>query len=183
MKNEIDLEKLKFPIGHFDSHMEISNKDLTDWKETIATLPHKLQKMVHELSSEELNWKYRPNGWTIKQVVHHLADSHLNSFIRFKLTLTEDTPTIRPYDEAKWAETVDGLSEDLTPSLQILEGVHQRWSLLLDDLTEADWNRMYFHPEHQHLVAIKTALGTYNWHCQHHLAHIEQALYHRGEFN
>lgn len=182
-EKEINLEKLKFPIGHFDSHMEISNEDVTTWKENIAAFPKKLKMVVQALSSEELHWKYRPNGWTIKQVVHHLADSHLNSFVRFKLTLTEDSPTIRPYEEAKWAETVDGLSENLTPSLLILEGVHQRWSLLLDHLTEADWNRMYFHPEQQHLVSIKTALGIYSWHCQHHLAHIEQALHHKGEFN
>jgi hypothetical protein len=183
MPNEINLEKLKFPIGHFDSHREVSNSDIATWKMTIATFPQKLKAIVNSLSSEELQWKYRPNGWAIKQVVHHLADSHMNSFMRFKLTLTEDAPTIRPYDEAKWADVSDGLSDNILPSLQILEGIHQRWSLLLDNLTEADWNRMYFHPEHQRLFSIKEALGIYDWHCRHHLAHIEQALLHKGEFN
>jgi hypothetical protein len=183
MQNEINLEKLKFPIGHFDSHREVSNSDLEDWKTTIAVFPQKLKIMVSSLSPEELQWTYRPNGWAIKQVVHHLADSHMNSFIRFKLTLTEDAPVIRPYEEAKWAAIPDGLSDDLLPSLLILEGVHQRWGFLLENLTEADWNRMYFHPEHQRLFSAKEALGIYDWHCRHHLAHIEQALFHRGEFN
>lgn len=183
MKNELNLDKLKFPIGHFDQHTEVTPEYLALWKTTIAEFPQKLKKVVNALSSEELNWKYRPNGWTIKQVVHHLADSHMNSFIRFKLTLTEDAPTIRPYEEADWANVPDGLSENIEPSLQILDGVHQRWSLLLENLSDSEWNKMYFHPQHQRLFSTKEALGIYDWHCRHHLAHIEQALFHKGEFN
>ncbi len=178
-----EIEKLKFPIGHFDHHMEINDHHLTEWKAAIRNFPMQLIAVVNSLSSEELNWKYRPDGWSIKQVVHHLADSHMNSIIRFKLTLTEDAPTIRPYEEAKWAELPDGLTENITPSLQILEGVHGRWSLLLDNLSEEDWNRMYFHPEHQKLFSTKEALGLYDWHCRHHLAHIQQALSYTGQFN
>ena len=179
----MDIEKLRFPIGHFDAHREISSEDLALWKTTIAEFPQRLKNVVNSLTAEELNWTYRPNGWAIKQVVHHVADSHMNSFIRFKLTLTEDAPTIRPYEEAKWAEVPDGLSDDIKPSLQIIEAVHQRWSLLLDHLSENDWNRVYFHPEHQRLFSTKTALGLYDWHCRHHLAHIEQAVLSQGKFN
>ena len=183
MKNEIDIEKLKFPIGHFDNHMEVSSENLDNWKTTIHNFPSQLKAVASSLSSKELNWKYRPEGWAIKQVVHHLADSHMNAIIRMKLALTEDTPTILPYDEAKWAEISDGLSENIEPSLQILEGIHERWGLLLENLKETDWNRMYFHPEHQRLFSVKEALGIYDWHCRHHLAHIEQALFYKGEFN
>lgn len=183
MKNEINIEKLKFPIGHFEHPVEITAAHLENWKMTIRNFPKQLKTLVGSLSSEELNWKYRPNGWAIRQVVNHLADSHMNSFIRFKLTLTEDAPTIRPYEEADWADVADGLSENIKPSLQILEGVHERWSLLLDHLTEAEWNRMYFHPQHQRLFSTKEALGIYDWHCRHHLAHIQQAMSHKGEFN
>ncbi|MEO8515661.1 MAG: YfiT family bacillithiol transferase [Flavobacterium sp.] len=183
MNKETNIENLKFPIGHFDAHIEVTTEHLKLWKKTISEFPQKLEKLVSNLSSEELNWKYRPNGWAIKQVVNHLADSHMNSFIRFKLTLTEDAPTIRPYEEADWANVPDGLTENIKPSLQILNGVHQRWSILLENLSEADWNRMYFHPQHQQLISTKEALGVYDWHCRHHLAHIEQALLHKGEFN
>ena len=139
-------------------------------------LSAKIKEVTTKLSVEELNLEYRPEGWSIKQVVHHCADSHMNSFIRFKLALTEETPTIRPYEEHLWAELEDSLSDDLTASIRILEGLHLRWSIVLEVMKESDWDKMYFHPSSQKLFSLKEALGFYAWHCNHHLAHIHQAL-------
>lgn len=177
------IEKLKFPIGHFDNHLEVTKEHLAKWKSTITAFPEQLRHLTEGLSATERNWKYRPEGWAIKQVVHHLADSHMNSIIRLKLTLTENAPTIRPYEESLWAQLPDGLDDDIETSLKIIEGVHARWSQLLENLSAADWDRMYFHPEHQRLFSIKESLGIYDWHCRHHLAHIEQALAYKGAFN
>lgn len=183
MKNNIDIENLKFPIGRFVCPPEISAKNLEDWKATLKAFPKELKAVTENLSVTELNWTYRPDGWKIKQVIHHLADSHMNAFIRIKLVLTEDTPVIRPYEEALWAALTDGLSNDIHSSLKIIEGVHERWSYVLEKLSEKEWDKMYFHPEHQRLFSVKEALGIYDWHCNHHLAHIEQALLHKGAFN
>jgi len=177
------MEKLKFPIGRFACPPEIDAANLKDWKATIKSFPQRLKETTEGLSVTELNWKYRPEGWKIKQVIHHLADSHMNAIIRMKLTLTEDAPVIRPYEEALWGELPDGRYDDISASLKIIEGVHERWSVLLDSLSETDWNKMYFHPEHQRLFSVKEGLGIYDWHCRHHLAHIEQALFHNGKFN
>ncbi|ESU21892.1 metal-dependent hydrolase [Flavobacterium cauense R2A-7] len=183
MKNNIDIEKLKFPIGRFVCPPEISAKNLEYWKATLKAFPKELKAVTENLSVTELNWTYRPEGWKIKQVIHHLADSHMNALIRIKLTLTEDAPVIRPYEEALWAELPDGFENNIHSSLKIIEGVHERWSHLLENLSENDWNKMYFHPEHQRLFSIKEAVGIYDWHCRHHLAHIEQALSLKGTFN
>ena len=183
MKNNIDIENLKFPIGRFVCPPEISAKNLEDWKATLKAFPKELKTVTENLSVTKLNWTYRPDGWKIKQVIHHLADSHMNAFIRIKLVLTEDTPVIRPYEEALWAALTDGLSNDIHSSLKIIEGVHERWSYVLEKLSEKEWDKMYFHPEHQRLFSVKEALGIYDWHCNHHLAHIEQALLHKGAFN
>ncbi|ESU29881.1 metal-dependent hydrolase [Flavobacterium limnosediminis JC2902] len=183
MNNNTDIEKLKFPIGRFTCPEEITPEHLKIWKITIREFPQELKKTVENLSITELNWKYRPDGWCIKQVVHHLADSHMNALIRVKLALTEDAPVIRPYEEALWAELKDSLRDDIQPSLKIIEGVHERWSQLLDNFSEHDWNRMYYHPQHQRLASVKEALGIYDWHSKHHLAHINQAFSYKGEFN
>ncbi len=183
MKKNIDIEQLKFPIGRFVCPPEINAENLEDWKTTLKAFPNELKTVTENLSVTELNWTYRPEGWKIKQVIHHLADSHMNALIRIKLTLTEDAPVIRPYEEALWAELSDRFDNNIHSSLKIIEGVHERWSLLLENLSENDWNKMYFHPEHQRLFSIKEALGIYDWHCRHHLAHIEQAIWHQGTFN
>lgn len=178
----MELEQLKYPIGKFIVPTEINNNHIQEWKTTIKTLPEDLEKLVQHLSIEELNWIYRPEGWSVKQVVHHLADSHMNSFIRFKLTLTENVPAIRPYEEQLWATTPDGKNDAITASLQILNGVHERWGFLLDHLSEDDLALLYFHPQHQRLYSLKEAIGIYDWHSRHHLAHIQQALHHKGHF-
>ncbi|MES2812260.1 MAG: putative metal-dependent hydrolase [Bacteroidota bacterium] len=179
----MNLETLKFPIGQFHFNPDCSEDEINNWKNTIHYFPEKIKLVVSNLSVEQLNWNYRPNGWTIKQVVHHCADSHMNSLIRFKLALTEDTPTIRSYEEQLWAELPDGVSNDLSASIKILEGVHHRWSIVIQSFKEIDYEKKFFHPSSQRLVTLKEAIGLYAWHCDHHLAHIHQALEHKGEFN
>jgi hypothetical protein len=182
MKNNLDLEKLKFPIGKCPKIDDVSPNDLETWIAVIENFPAKIKTLTSSLSVEELNWIYRPKGWCIKQVVHHCADSHMNSFIRFKLTLTEDVPTIKPYEEALWAELADGNSNDISPSLQIIEGVHARWVFLLKSLGVKELKRQFFHPENLKISSLEETIGVYAWHCNHHLAHIEQALLHKGQF-
>jgi hypothetical protein len=182
MKNNLDLEKLKFPIGKCPKIDDVSENDLKIWIATIEDFPSKIKALTSTLSVEELNWIYRPKGWSIKQVVHHCADSHMNSFIRFKLALTEDVPTIKPYEEALWAELADGISNDISPSLQIIEGLHTRWVLLLKSLDTKALKRQFFHPENLKIASLEETIGVYAWHCNHHLAHIEQALLHKGQF-
>jgi hypothetical protein len=178
----MNIEKLRFPIGPFHFNQDITTTEFENWKVTIKNFPQKIKEVVATLSMEELQWRYRPEGWKIKQVVHHCADSHMNALIRVKLTLTEESPTIRPYEEQLWAELEDGLSDDLGASIQILEGVHHRWSIVMDSLQPNDWEKMYFHPASQKLFSLKEMLGLYAWHCEHHLAHIYQALHYQGTF-
>lgn len=182
MKNNLALEKLKFPIGKCPKIDDVSPNDLAAWIETIENFPSNIKTLTSTLSVEELNWIYRPKGWSIKQVVHHCADSHINSLIRFKLALTEDVPTIKPYEEALWAELADGNSNNILPSIQIIEGVHARWVLLLKSLGGKELKRQFFHPENLKIASLEETIGVYAWHCNHHLAHIEQALLHKGQF-
>ena len=182
MKNNLDSEKLKFPIGKCPKTDVVSQNDLGTCISIIEIFPSKIKKLTSILSIEELNWAYRPQGWNIKQVVHHCADSHINSFIRFKLALTEDVPTIKPYEEALWANLTDGNSDDILPSIQIIEGVHARWVLLMKSLSSTQLKRQFFHPENLKIASLEETIGVYAWHCNHHLAHIEQALLHKGQF-
>jgi hypothetical protein len=182
MKDHLNLEKLKFPIGKFQKPESISQKDLETWIATIEIFPSKIKQLTTACSEKELNWVYRPNGWTIKQVVHHCADSHINSFVRFKLALTENTPIIKPYEEAKWAELIDGKSHFILPSIQIIEGVHFRWVSLLKSFGEKELKRQFIHPSNNNTISLEETIGLYAWHCNHHLAHIEQAILHKGEF-
>lgn len=182
MENTFNLEKLKFPIGQFQKPETISQNDLDSWINNIESFPSKIKKLTENLSIEELNWIYRPQGWKIKQVVHHCADSHMNSLIRFKLALTEDVPTIKPYEEQLWAELIDGNSNNISSSIQIIEGVHNRWVLLLKSFTEKELKRQFIHPVNKKTSTLAETIGTYAWHGNHHLAHIEQALLHKGQF-
>ena len=182
MKNNLDIEKLKFPIGKCPKIDSVSENDLETWIAVIEDFPSKIKNLTSNLSVQELNWIYRPKGWNIKQVVHHCADSHINSFVRFKLALTEDVPAIKPYEEGLWAELADGNSDNISPSLQIIEGVHARWVLLLKSLGSTTLKRQFFHPENLKISNLEITIGVYAWHCNHHLAHIEQALLHKSQF-
>lgn len=162
---ELDL---RFPIGKFDAVAYSSRGENIN---TIANLPANLRTAVNGLSDEQLDTPYRPDGWTLRQTVHHLADSHINSLCRFKLALTEDeAPTIRPYYEDRWAELADSkLPVDV--SLAIVDGVHTRWAELLRNMTDTDYAREFVHPETGNWT-LENVLGLYAWHSRHHTAHI-----------
>jgi len=171
----MNIEQLKYPIGRFEKPEIITKPDLINWISDISTFPTRLKKEVNHLTEKQLETMYRPDGWTIRQVIHHCADSHMNSLIRFKLSLTEENPIIKPYFEELWAELADSKNMPIEPSIKILEGIHQRWTILLNNLTEKDLKRVFIHPEHGKSFSIEENIGIYAWHCNHHLAHIIQA--------
>lgn len=170
----MDIEKLKYPIGKFEKPINITNEKRYEFIEEIKNFPSKLKIEVINLNDEQLNTQYRASGWTVKQVIHHCADSHMNSFIRFKLTLTEETPIIKPYFEDRWAELTDSKDFNILSSIKIIEGIHERWTFLLSSLTPEDWKRKFFHPETKREVSLEENLAIYAWHCKHHLAHITE---------
>ena len=180
--NQHDLEVLRYPIGKFVKPDTYSAEFIAQNIEVIDRYPSLLKNEVAGLSTEELKWIYRPDGWNIVQVVHHTADSHMNAFIRFKLAITESTPAIKPYLQNLWAELPDTVTVPIEASLKILEGLHLRWSTLLRTLSEIDFEKKYFHPEQKREVELKEVLSLYAWHCKHHLAHVQQAKKYRGKF-
>lgn len=180
---ESELHRLKYPVGEFNKPDIIDEQIIEKWIDSIESFPHSIETLTKDLTVEQLNWRFRPDGWTIKQLVHHCGDSHMNSMIRFKLALTEDSPEIRPYFQDRWAELSDSLDDDLTDSLTLLNGLHSRWIKLLKNLTEDEFNREFIHPEHGARFSLKENLGLYAWHCSHHLAHVKQALHYKGKFN
>ena len=168
------LEQLKYPIGQFESPATITKEIVSQWIAAISSFPTRLKNEVNHLTDEQLDTQYRPEGWTIRQVIHHCADSHMNSLTRFKLALTEDQPTIKPYYEERWAELLDSKNMPIAPSLKMLEGIHERWTVLLNHLTEEQKARIFIHPEHGKKFRIDENIGVYAWHCNHHLAHITE---------
>ncbi len=168
------LEQLRFPIGHFIKPEVYSKAILNHYIQTISNFPSKLKLEVAHLTNEQLETEYRPEGWTIKQVIHHCADSHMNSFIRFKLALTENKPTIKPYFEERWGDLSDSKNMPIESSLQILEGLHERWTVLLKSLSDENLERTFIHPEHENEIPLKENIAVYAWHCEHHLAHITE---------
>lgn len=174
------LEQLRYPIGRFKYPEEYSEEQMKEWIINIENFPANLKKEVENLSESQLNTPYRPGGWTIKQLVHHLADSHINSYVRLKLTLTEDEPAIKPYFEERWATLKDSELVPVEESLKLLDGLHKRWTAILKNLTEAQWERKYFHPENKKLVSIKAMTALYSWHCNHHLTHITNLKQKKG---
>ena len=177
------LYDLKFPIGPFRFPKDPSSDEIIDWINILENFPEELEKAITGLSKVELEWKYRPQGWNIQQLVHHCVDSHLNSFIRFKLALTEDNPTIRPYYEDRWAELPDVLEADISSSIQMIRGLHARWVVLLRSLKPGDMIKTYKHPEHGRTIRLDQTIALYSWHCEHHLAHVYQALKSEGSYN
>lgn len=177
-----NLDQLKYPIGKFIKPNIISESQILEWIETIENLPEILTNLTKDLSVDQLNLPYRPEGWNIKQVVHHLADSHMNCMIRFKWTLTEDTPTIKAYHEDRWAKLKDDNDNDLSHTLYLLKGLHAKLGTLLRSLTKEDLKREFIHPEHGRHISLEETIGIYSWHSKHHVAHIKQALKYRGKF-
>ena len=161
----------RYPIGSFEFAGEVSAGQRAEWIQDIEDLPGKLRAAVQGLSEEQLDLPYREGGWSSRQVVHHVADSHMNSYIRFKLALTEDNPTIRPYYEDRWAE-LDDSTADIQISLALIEALHTRWVILLKSLSEEEYKRTFFHPGSGQTLPLDYNLGVYSWHGRHHTAHI-----------
>ncbi len=168
-----NLEQLKFPTGRFTPPENYDEETILQLIDEIAALPKKLRDATEDLTNQQLDTAYRPEGWTVRQVVHHLADSHMNAYIRTKLALTEDEPKIKPYDEATWAELPDGKIDPIDLSLDILDAVHRRWVIVLHNIEPTDLDRVYVHPEYGTRVALKEVIATYAWHCRHHLGHVK----------
>jgi len=166
------MPDLRYPLGKFDSSAPITAQSRESAIWDITQLPDRLRAAVKGLSDAQLDTPYRPDGWTVRQVAHHLADSHINAFVRVRLALTEDTPTIKPYIEGKWAELSDSTSLAIEPSLQMLDGLHTRWSALLRALGDGDFARTVVHPEHGRELSIDFLTALYGWHCRHHVRHI-----------
>lgn len=162
---------LQFPIGKFSWSGANTREERARFIEDIAAAPQRMKSAVAGLSDEQLNTPYRDGGWTVRQVVHHVPDSHMNSYIRFKFALTEHEPTIKAYDERIWAELLDAKTAPIEPSLKLLEGLHHRWALLLSSLSDDDVKRKFHHPE-LGVVLVDQYIALYSWHSRHHVAHI-----------
>ena len=165
------IENLRYPIGEFTVPREVSQTQRDAHLDNLSQLPQRVMRTIEGLSETQLNTPYRPGGWRVRQVVHHLPDSHLNSYTRFKLALSEDNPTIRPYDEAQWAELGDS-DAPVEVSLALLDALHQRWVILLRTLSEREWQRTFNHPESGETLTLAQNLAQYAWHGEHHLAQI-----------
>lgn len=165
------MNKLRYPIGQFSMPEDVGVDQIEDLIIQIENLPQLLANSIRDLSIEQLDSSYRPGGWTIRQVVHHIADSHMNGYIRVKLALTEDIPIIKPYNEALWAELEDSRTLPVDVSLKLVETLHFRWATLLRSLSPTELKCQFRHPESGDL-SLKKAIGLYAWHGNHHLAHI-----------
>lgn len=166
-----DLESLRYPVGRFTPPTQTGPGIRAEQIASLQFVPERLRAAVHGLNDAQLDTPYRDGGWTVRQVVHHLADSHANSFIRFKLALTEDWPTIKPYDEAAWAKLADSARLAVTVSLDFITALHARWVALLQSMTKEDFARGFNHPENGRQT-LERALAIYEWHGRHHVAHI-----------
>ncbi|HUI31372.1 MAG TPA: bacillithiol transferase BstA [Candidatus Acidoferrales bacterium] len=165
------MEDLSYPIGKFIPEQELTEVKRRQLVDDIAAVPAALRAAVSGLTKMQLDTPYRPGGWTVRQVVHHVPDSHMNAYIRFRLALTENEPMIKPYEQQLWAELPDARTADIEMSLNLLESLHQRWVLLLRSMKPEDFNRKFVHPESGVSILDKT-LQMYAWHGKHHVAHI-----------
>lgn len=181
MNHEYTLEQLRFPIGHFSHFGGMDMDTVNGWIHQISLLPDELSLAINGLNEDHLNTPYRPDGWTVKQVVHHIADSHMNSVIRFKWALTEDKPTIKAYYEDRWALLDDYNDIDVHDSVDFLRLLHKRWVVLLYTLTENELQREFIHPESGPTSLYKN-IGFYAWHGRHHVAQITSLKRRRGWF-
>jgi len=172
MSATAQIVDLRYPVGKFDWNAPVSEADYPRFIAQIAEAPGALRSAVAGLSRDQLETPYRPDGWTVKQLVHHVPDSHLNAYCRFKLALTEDEPTIKPYEEGKWAELPDSQRVPVEVSLELLDALHQRWVVLLTSMESSDFNRGFHHPERDGVMTLSQLLALYAWHGRHHVAHI-----------
>jgi hypothetical protein len=168
---QINNMDYRYPIGKYEPK-EFSEAQKEEWLNAIELLPQELKKAIDGLDETQLKTPYREGGWTVIQLVHHIADSHANAYIRFKLGLTEENPTIKPYEEKEWALLPDNDLVPISVSITLLEALHTRWSVVLKHITNEQWNRTVVHPEHGKQMTLWFLLGMYAWHSKHHVAHI-----------
>jgi uncharacterized damage-inducible protein DinB len=173
------MQDLRYPIGRCPSKAVLTPDERRAAIEAIAQTPDRLKSAIAGLSPEQLDTPYRPGGWTVRQVIHHLPESHMNSYVRFKLALTENEPTIKPYDEAAWAKTGDVQETPVEVSLALLEALHKRWVILLRAMKPEDFARRLVHPE-RGTMTLDDVLTTYSWHGKHHVAHITSLRHRMG---
>ena len=162
----------RYPIGRFAPKNTYTSQELDDFMSRIASLPARMEAVIQSFSPEQIDTAYRDGGWTARQVIHHVSDSHMNAYIRFKWALTEETPVIKAYDEKRWAETGE-VKSDPAISLNLLKALHTKWVLLLRSLSIVDLQREYIHPETKKNVRLATIVAMYAWHGDHHLAHLK----------
>ena len=167
------MEDMRFPVGKFHYDGPLTPEQQKSFLEAIAQTPAELRAAIKGLSDSQLDTPYRPEGWTVRQVVHHVPDSHLNAYVRFKLALTEEDPTIKPYAEDRWAELADTKATPVEVSLTLTDSLHDRWVRLLRSLAPEQWKRTFRHPEMGPMTLEKT-LALYAWHGRHHVAHITE---------
>jgi len=167
-----NIEILKFPIGRYTIPDTVSDDKKSSCIDSIEHLPERLDNTMSGLSTKQIDTPYRPGGWTVRQLVHHIADSHINAFTRFKLGMTEDSPHIRPYDQEAWCSMSDAGTLEPSVSMQILKGIHHRWTHVLRSMTADDYLRVVYHPEMKRDISLAQLLTQYGWHSDHHLAHI-----------
>ena len=166
------MEQLQYPVGRFEIPLAaIPAEDRERLIVSLAALPGKLREAVKGAGDEVLDTPYRPGGWTARQTVHHVADSHMNGYIRCKFALTEDAPVIKPYEEKAWAVSAEAATLAVDPTLTLLDGLHERWAAMFRSVKDADFGRLYRHPE-AGAVRLDAALSLYEWHGRHHLAHV-----------
>jgi hypothetical protein len=170
---------LRYPIGKYETQ-PFSDKQKRAWLQDIQFLPGMLETAIENLDEKQLNTPYRDGGWTVKQVVHHVADSHVNAYIRFKLGLTENNPVIKPYEEALWADLNDVTAVPINISITLLYALHTRWHSALLNLPEEAWKRTVVHPEHKKEMSLYFLLGMYAWHGLHHVTHITSLRERKG---
>ncbi len=175
----VAMEKLQYPVGRFRYDPDITPEKRAGWIRAIAELPEKLRSAVSGLAAEQLDTPYREGGWSPRQIAHPIADSHMNSYCRFKLALTESNPIIKPYDQDAWAATADSSGVDVQLSVQLLTGLHGRWVALLSSMSPADFARTFDHPE-SGTRTLENALQQYAWHSLHHVAQIERLRDRKG---
>ena len=170
------LEHLRYPIGRFNLPKTISCDNILEWISVLEQFPKRLEQLVGHLNDEQLDTPYRPDGWTVRQTVHHVSDSHHHSYTRFKWALTEDKPVIKAYYEDRWAELIDSKIAPIAMSLQHLKAIHTKLVYVLKQMTSDDFDRAFTHPETNKLVLLKQNLAIYAWHSNHHYAHIENLM-------
>ena len=175
-----NIEHLKYPIGRYAQPETIDHDTVVAWIQAIEDFPEKLANLTSDLSNNQLDTRYRENGWTVRQVVHHCYDSHVNSYVRFKWALTEDVPLIKPYDEASWCELADSKLAPIEMSIAALKALHAKWVYLLKGLSENELNRTFIHPDYDQEYTLKEVISLYAWHCDHHFAHIYELRKRKG---